>query len=315
MNKVKVVVLVVSIIVSAGIFSANSVFAKNKRCDIVVPKHYSTIQSAVDSAQSGDTVCIKKGIYTESTIDIIDKDVSLIGAGKGKTVIEFVSDGTEPDIWHPENHSIISMENVSSATRIEGLTLKNAYYYGIHLIDSSPSITNNEMVNGRLGIKIVRNSKPEVSYNTIYDNGDYGIVNASSVGGYEISHNTLVNNANQSGWGTAAIIFNQIFCGTYFYPVNPIIIKDNIIMNSQQGVWEARAPSNFKLVNNLFYGNSQNLQTLIAVYNTEEEINSLDGNDANIVADPLFRNTKNFKIKRESPAFKSASDGRNIGAW
>jgi parallel beta-helix repeat protein len=71
--------LVVSAIVGAAM-------AAHAADDIVVPRDFPTIQAAVDAAAPGATIKIRHGTYPEQLV--IAKDVTLRGAGSGKTVIE-----------------------------------------------------------------------------------------------------------------------------------------------------------------------------------------------------------------------------------
>lgn len=57
----------------------------NKDCDIQVPSQYITIQTGVDAANTGDTVCVEKGIYNEDVA--INKSITLAGSGSKHTFI------------------------------------------------------------------------------------------------------------------------------------------------------------------------------------------------------------------------------------
>jgi hypothetical protein len=52
---------------------------------LVVPTMYSTIQSAVDAANPGDRIQVRRGTYVEQVS--IDKDLEIVGAGAGSTII------------------------------------------------------------------------------------------------------------------------------------------------------------------------------------------------------------------------------------
>jgi len=56
---------------------------------IVVPDEYSTIQEAINAANEGDTIFVKKGIYHEETLEI-SKPLSLLGEDAKETEIYFV---------------------------------------------------------------------------------------------------------------------------------------------------------------------------------------------------------------------------------
>ncbi|MCP3754006.1 nitrous oxide reductase family maturation protein NosD [Streptomyces sp. TBY4] len=54
--------------------------------DIVVPRDHPTIQAAVDAASPGDRISVRAGVYREQVV--IGKNLSITGAGDGKTTIQ-----------------------------------------------------------------------------------------------------------------------------------------------------------------------------------------------------------------------------------
>ena len=69
---------------------------------VVVPDHYASVQEAVDSAFDGDVVLVKCGTYNGSVV--INKEISLIGEDKEKTVIlgDWSLNGTVVLVQHDE---------------------------------------------------------------------------------------------------------------------------------------------------------------------------------------------------------------------
>jgi nitrous oxidase accessory protein len=63
---------------------------KSVSMTIVVPDDYATIQEAIDAANEGDTVYVKKGNYQEETLEI-SKSISFVGEDAKKTEIYFVT--------------------------------------------------------------------------------------------------------------------------------------------------------------------------------------------------------------------------------
>lgn len=80
--------------VSGLVLSGNVIAKPGKgkskgKCDVVVPDDESTIQAAVDSAGSGDTVCVKDGTYAEQVL--INKSLTLQTASGASPTIEAVN--------------------------------------------------------------------------------------------------------------------------------------------------------------------------------------------------------------------------------
>ncbi|MFJ6757054.1 nitrous oxide reductase family maturation protein NosD [Streptomyces sp. NPDC091273] len=70
--------------VALGSFAAPS--AASQPRELVVPSAaYPTVQSAVDAAHPGDRIAVRPGVYREQVV--IRKDLTLTGAGAGKTTI------------------------------------------------------------------------------------------------------------------------------------------------------------------------------------------------------------------------------------
>ncbi len=57
----------------------------NPSHELLVPENHPTVQAAVDAAQPGDRIRVQPGVYREQVV--IDKNVSITGAGTRKTTI------------------------------------------------------------------------------------------------------------------------------------------------------------------------------------------------------------------------------------
>lgn len=53
---------------------------------IIVPDNYATIQSAINHANNGDTIFVKKGYYPETLV--VNKSISIIGEDRNLTIID-----------------------------------------------------------------------------------------------------------------------------------------------------------------------------------------------------------------------------------
>jgi len=120
---------------------------------IVVPDDYTTIQEAIDSANIGDTIYVKKGIYHENIG--ITKPVSLIGEDRDATIIdENSTEGYRVPIT-------IKCDRVE----VTGFTL-NYGYAGIQVVDVKYcNISGNRITNAQHGIKLVGGVNNNVTRN------------------------------------------------------------------------------------------------------------------------------------------------------
>jgi len=112
-------------------------------CELLVnpdsnsPQHYDTIQSAVDDAGSGDTICVKPGDY-EGGLVIETSDLNLRGSGNPKNVVIDGGDGVR---------DAVAVTDASGVT-IERVTVKNTggsgsslESYGIRVVGDSDDFT------------------------------------------------------------------------------------------------------------------------------------------------------------------------------
>jgi len=124
---------------------------------IIVPDDYSTIQEAINAANSGDTIFVRAGMYYEHVV--VNKAVSLIGESREKTIIDGNGTGT-----------ILTVE--ASNLIIEGFTIRNGEH-GIEICSSSNnSISGNNIANNDYGI-LLTSGPWETTYssnNSIFEN-------------------------------------------------------------------------------------------------------------------------------------------------
>lgn len=80
---------------------------------------FNSIQSAVNAASSGDTIYVNAGIYHESQIVVIDKGLTIQGAGAALTTI----DGGNAVVSGPDTHpGTIYFKNPDAPVKIDGFT-------------------------------------------------------------------------------------------------------------------------------------------------------------------------------------------------
>jgi parallel beta-helix repeat protein len=84
MKKAATLTLVLALLLSA--VAVTQVVKEAKAETITVPDDYATIQNAINAANEGDTIFVKKGTYEEKTLEI-KKTLSLVGEGAELTKI------------------------------------------------------------------------------------------------------------------------------------------------------------------------------------------------------------------------------------
>ncbi|MCW4044705.1 MAG: hypothetical protein NWE94_04210 [Candidatus Bathyarchaeota archaeon] len=110
MNKSSVLLLVLICLVAPCVALFLPVKAVSNT--LVVPDDYSTIGDAIRAASEGDLIIVKKGTYQEQTL-IIDKPLSLEGAGAEETIITF-----HPPLVFAGWHSVVPMYTYDKPLRI-----------------------------------------------------------------------------------------------------------------------------------------------------------------------------------------------------
>jgi len=205
---------------------------------LFVPDNYATIQTALDSAHTGDTIVVRPGVYLEN-IDFLGKDVTL-RSEKGPTMT--IIDGGQT------GSVVVFTSGESRQAAIEGFTITNgmaAKGGGIlcHL-SSSPTIANNIVTGNSAdwgGGIYSSHSIPAIHSNVITANA------AISGGGlsFWISDAEMINNIvalNQADLGAAInceigspqIVNNTITGNVAHYTCGGIrcISCDSIITNT-----------------------------------------------------------------------------------
>ena len=236
---------------------------------INVPGNATSIQAGINAASDGDTVLVAPGTYVEN-IDFMGKAITVTSSGgPASTII----DGSQGAIAV----SFVSGETRSSV--INGFTIENAgasmypnsnpdaYFMGVNVVLSSPTITNNVITkNYGYGIEVYDGGAlisgntisytstqydPQYDYGCDYDDGDgifvEGTSNDPSVT-TTISNNTIEYNVGHCLGGGI---------GLDAAPVSTVI-SNNIITNNQSlgfggGLYEVNG--SVSLYQNLIYNN------------------------------------------------------------
>lgn len=138
----------------------------------VSPTQYTTIQAAINAANSGDTIQVASGVYDESII--LNKSVSLIGENPSNTIID--SSGT--------GNNTILITTSTNNVKIEGFTIQkgNSSFQSVSLLigrSKGHIIRNNIIRQSAYGLTMLANDSYIVN-NVIANNTDVGIYLSSS---------------------------------------------------------------------------------------------------------------------------------------
>lgn len=174
---------------------------------ITVPDDYPTIQEAINSANSGDSVFVRAGAYYENIV--IDRSLTLIGEDRAT-----VLDGNGTGL-------VFSCE--STEVKIEGFTIQNASvgfglfgdeYYNIDNI----TIANNAIEDCYIGIEAdgYHGHVGKISLiSNLVTRNKYGIEGASYCDSLIIMDNVFSHNeeaAINGGYQTSYLVSNNLIC-------------------------------------------------------------------------------------------------------
>lgn len=198
-----------------------------------------SIQSAIDAAESGDTIVVGAGTYDEELT--LRSDVNVKGEGAGLVTLRASS-------------GIAVLASSCTSTEFSGFTIIPApgstAETGIQIVGGSPLIKNNTIQGfPRYGVRIFGGSNAIVCGNRILENGaddnsivDYGIISLSSI--VLISNNLIKENevgcyiawpeSNGAQFSNNTVVDNSRD-GLWCYRSNPIV-KNNIVTGNSPGI-------------------------------------------------------------------------------
>ncbi len=189
------------------------------------PNNYSSIQKAVNAAQSGDKIFVYNGTYNEYIN--INKTITLVGEDKDTTIIE----GSLTD-----NCIKITADSVV----INGFTIKKGII-GIYIIQSSEQeIKNNIIKNNWEGIGLFQITDAKITKNSISDNYFEGI--------NPISSTDNIISGNRINWN----LYGLLLTGS-----SNNIIYENEIKGNTRGLEALEQSNDNEIYHNNFYANEE----------------------------------------------------------
>jgi parallel beta-helix repeat protein len=211
---------------------------------IRVPQDYPTVQAAVNAASAGEEIQVDTGTYPEQIV--VNKTLTLVGAGKGLSVI--YARGLATAVRIQADNVTISGFSISSAnlegvfldsvvgTRVFDNRINSNGIYGITVEYSNSSlITRNIITNSSYGFGFIASNNNAIRFNTIIANPQEGI-SASDSNNNIFEGNTLSKN----GYGIA-----------FTHSSGNILFRNNYIYNNvsavpdSSNVWDNGAEGNY----------------------------------------------------------------------
>lgn len=202
-------------------------------------KTYTTIQSAIDAAKTGDKILVDEGIYNENPL-IKTNGISITGKNREKTIIE-----------GRKTSSGIRIDEVNNIV-ITGFTIKNSggggqEDAGVAIYKGNGNTVSNLIITGNsVGISIYQGSNNNIiSGNTIESNSGYGI------NIYASNDNKIFNNNIK---GNKIGVYAYSSKTNLIYQNNLIDNKDQAYDNSGLNSWDLDKMGNYW---NDFQGNGE----------------------------------------------------------
>ena len=290
--------------------------AKSSPITIVVPDDYATIQEAVGHAADGDTVLVKKGIYSvdENSTIVISKTLSLMGEDPANTVILGASS------TYYENG--IAIRLAAPNITVSRFTITNfrvaiaIVNYNAEPYPSGCKIINNNIVNNAEGIRPQRNNLLIAENNITKNNGGITGYNTENV---VVTRNNISENAYGVNIGICRNIIvseNQISCNTgglnlYYY--GPHLVYGNNITNNSWGIRFAEGCGNATVYGNNITQNDVGV-VLLNFPNAGDVVVSGVGNT--VFDNRLINNTKQVSQEESSYNYPDTTRmGTDIVLW
>jgi parallel beta-helix repeat protein len=224
---------------------------------------FTTIQEAIDAAETGFTINVKEGTYYE--VLIINKTIHLQGKDTETTIIEN-QDKTEK--------SVVIID--ADLCILEGFTIKGPAItnqtIAVNVNTSNNIISNNIVINADSGIYLGPNTQNNSLRNNIIKNNNYGISTRSSnknvISSNELSYNNLYG-IYLSASNNNKIPNNSVsHCGTgiRIKSSDSNHVYDNQIFENKMGLLCCCGAGNNRIYHNNFIQNEE--------YNGRDDINN-----------------------------------------
>jgi hypothetical protein len=244
----------------------------------VVPTAYPTIQSAVDAAQSGDTIAVRPGTYREQVS--IGKNLTVIGSGPGLTTIrapQTLAGGEDGSTSIVEIHdgASVALSRLAVSGPGSGTCASGALGSGIrvlggghldlsfarvtHLTDTPAAPCGIGGIPIRIGNAPVGAGSATIRYTQISDYQHAGVVVASAEANATLSHDVITGpeglsaNGVEFVLGATGTVSDSIISGNTCREPDPSCGPDIFNDAQQIGIEALGAP--VAITRDVLYGN------------------------------------------------------------
>ncbi len=291
---------------------------------IYVPDNYTTIQEAVDSSNTGDTIIVRAATYFEHVV--VKKDsIQIVGQDKSNTTVDGDGSGTA---LHIEANNV-TVSGFTFKNGITGIFLNNATgctvldtnvtscKFGIRLaFASNCTIRENNLTDNEYGIRLDSSPYNSITENTMHDNQyNFGVLgsslehfiqtvdNSNTVNGKMIyyivnAENLLIDPTNHANAGYLAIVNSST-----------IAVRDIAASNNVQGILLAYTShttiENVTMADNkigigLYHCSNCTAQESTAFYNMYQGILLLGSSQCTVRDNNLTMNTEGISLTSSS---------------
>jgi len=177
---------------------------------------YPTIQAGLNAAQSGDSVLVARGTYTENLFWPFRNGIVLIGAGMDSTIV--VGDQVEAVVY-------MASSAIDSLTVLRGLSFSKGGDNGLAFAGASPLLEYCAVDSSLLtGIFCFDGSEAKIQHCRISGNGESGIALNHCGAGLTISDNTIGSNR-----------LTGVSCSSSLGTISKNTIQGNATVNGSAG--------------------------------------------------------------------------------